>query len=81
MSRVAVFGEALFDMIQQQDGSYHPFVGGSPFNVARGFVKQGIETKGFELCRFSRRGCWNYVGFRNYAGYYRIRYRKVFLRI
>ncbi|GAC13879.1 carbohydrate kinase family protein [Aliiglaciecola lipolytica] len=43
MSRVAVFGEALFDMIQQQDGSYHPFVGGSPFNVARGFVKQGIE--------------------------------------
>ncbi|MDP5033082.1 MAG: carbohydrate kinase [Paraglaciecola sp.] len=41
--KVAVFGEALIDMIQQQDGSYLPFIGGSPFNVARSFVKQGID--------------------------------------
>ncbi|GAB2676416.1 carbohydrate kinase [Aliiglaciecola sp. 3_MG-2023] len=41
--KVAVFGEALFDMIQQQDGSYQPFIGGSPFNVARSFVKQDIN--------------------------------------
>lgn len=41
--KVAVFGEALIDMIQQKDGSYQPYIGGSPFNVARSFVKQGIE--------------------------------------
>jgi fructokinase len=41
--KVAVFGEALIDMIQQQDGSYLPLIGGSPFNVARSFVKQGID--------------------------------------
>jgi fructokinase len=39
---VAVFGEALFDMIQQDNGDYRPFIGGSPYNVARSFVRQGL---------------------------------------
>ena len=39
---VAVFGEALFDMIQQPDNSFLPFIGGSPYNVARSFVRQGL---------------------------------------
>ena len=42
-SHVGVFGEALFDMIQQEDGDFRPYVGGSPFNVARSFAKQGIQ--------------------------------------
>lgn len=39
---VAVFGEALFDMIQQNDGGFLPFIGGSPYNVARSFIRQGL---------------------------------------
>ena len=39
---VAVFGEALFDMIQQPNNSFLPFIGGSPYNVARSFVRQGL---------------------------------------
>ncbi|ASP47272.1 carbohydrate kinase family protein [Cognaticolwellia beringensis] len=41
--KVAVFGEALFDMIEQENGDYRPFIGGSPYNVARSFSKQGLE--------------------------------------
>lgn len=41
--KVAVFGEALFDMIEQEDGNYCPFIGGSPYNVARSFSKQGLD--------------------------------------
>jgi fructokinase len=41
--KVAVFGEALFDMIEQEDGNYCPFIGGSPYNVARSFSKQGLN--------------------------------------
>jgi fructokinase len=41
--KVAVFGEAIIDMIEQKDGSYMPFIGGSPFNVARSFVNQGLD--------------------------------------
>ena len=41
--KVAVFGEALFDMIEQENGDYRPFIGGSPYNVARSFCKQGLE--------------------------------------
>ena len=42
LPNVAVFGEALFDMIQQPDNSFLPFIGGSPYNVARSFVRQGL---------------------------------------
>jgi len=41
--KVAVFGEALFDMIEQEDGNYCPFIGGSPYNVARSFSRQGLD--------------------------------------
>ena len=40
---VAVFGEALFDMIQQENGDYRPYIGGSPYNVARSFARQGLS--------------------------------------
>ena len=40
----AVFGEALFDLIEQADNTLTAHIGGSPFNVARSFCKQGIET-------------------------------------
>ena len=41
--KIAVFGEALFDMIQQDNGDYRPFIGGSPYNVARSFARQGMD--------------------------------------
>jgi fructokinase len=41
--KVAVFGEALFDMIEQENGDYRPFIGGSPYNVARSFAKQELD--------------------------------------
>lgn len=41
--KVAVFGEALFDMIQQDKGDYRPYIGGSPYNVARSFARQGLD--------------------------------------
>lgn len=50
-NKVAVFGEALFDLLQQSNGDYRPFVGGSPFNVARSFAKQGLDC-----CYLSRIG-------------------------
>jgi len=41
--KVAVFGEALFDMIEQPGGDYRPFIGGSPYNVARSFARQSLD--------------------------------------
>jgi len=41
--KVAVFGEALFDMIQQKNGDYRAFIGGSPYNVARSFALQEMD--------------------------------------
>ncbi|GGW93270.1 carbohydrate kinase family protein [Alteromonas halophila] len=41
---VAVFGESLFDMIQTEDGLFQPYIGGSPYNVARSFVRQGLVS-------------------------------------
>jgi len=41
---VAVLGEALIDMIAQDDGSFRPHLGGSPYNVAIGLARQGIEV-------------------------------------
>ena len=42
-AKVAVFGEAIIDLIEQQPDCYEACIGGSPFNVARGFVNQQIE--------------------------------------
>lgn len=42
--KTAVFGEALFDLIEQGDNLLKAHIGGSPFNVARSFVKQGVDT-------------------------------------
>ena len=39
---VAVFGEALFDLIEAPAGDIIACIGGSPFNVARSFVRQGV---------------------------------------
>ncbi len=43
-SKAAVFGEALFDLIEQPSGAILPFIGGSPFNVARSFAKQNVAV-------------------------------------
>lgn len=40
---IAVFGEALIDFIAGEDGAYRPHLGGSPYNVAIGLARQGIE--------------------------------------
>lgn len=42
---ITVFGEALIDMIGQTDGSFRPFPGGSPFNVAKALSNQQINTR------------------------------------
>lgn len=41
---VAVLGEALIDLIVGDDGAYRPHLGGSPFNVAIGLARQGVEA-------------------------------------
>ncbi len=41
---VAVLGEALIDFIVGEDGAYRPHLGGSPFNVAIGLARQGINV-------------------------------------
>ena len=41
---IAVFGEALIDFIEGADGAYRPHLGGSPYNVAIGLARQGVET-------------------------------------
>ena len=41
---VAVFGEALIDLIVGEDGAYRPHPGGSPYNVAIGLARQGIPV-------------------------------------
>jgi fructokinase len=40
----AVLGEALIDLIVGDDGAYRPHLGGSPFNVAIGLARQGIDV-------------------------------------
>jgi fructokinase len=42
--KTAVFGEALFDLIEQDENLLKAHIGGSPFNVARSFIKQGVNT-------------------------------------
>lgn len=41
---VAVLGEALIDFIVDGDGAYRPHLGGSPYNVAIGLARQGIDV-------------------------------------
>lgn len=41
---VAVLGEALIDLIVGEDGAYRPHLGGSPYNVAIGLARQGVEV-------------------------------------
>lgn len=41
---IAVLGEALIDLIAGADGTFQPHLGGSPYNVAIGLVRQGIQT-------------------------------------
>ena len=41
---IAVLGEALIDLIIGDDGAYRPHLGGSPYNVAIGLARQGIDV-------------------------------------
>jgi len=41
---IAVFGEALIDFIMGDDGAYRPHLGGSPYNVAIGLARQGVDV-------------------------------------
>ncbi len=41
---IAVLGEALIDFIGSEDGSYRPHLGGSPYNVAVGLARQGVDV-------------------------------------
>jgi fructokinase len=41
---IAVLGEALMDCIAQPDGSLRPFMGGSPFNLARAAALRGADV-------------------------------------
>lgn len=41
---VAVFGEALIDLIADEQGRWQAEVGGSPFNFARGIQAQGCQS-------------------------------------
>ena len=38
---VAVFGEALIDLVGNDDGGYRAHLGGSPYNFAIGLARQG----------------------------------------
>jgi len=41
---VAVLGEALIDFIEGDDGAFRPYLGGSPYNVAIGLARQGVDV-------------------------------------
>lgn len=41
---IAVLGEALIDLIARGDGAYQPHLGGSPYNVAIGLARQGMDV-------------------------------------
>jgi fructokinase len=44
VTTAAVLGEALIDFIAGDGGTYRPHLGGSPYNVAIGLARQGIEV-------------------------------------
>lgn len=41
---VCVLGEALMDCVAQPDGTLRPFMGGSPFNMARAAARRGAQV-------------------------------------
>lgn len=41
--KASVFGEALFDLIEQTQNHLHSHIGGSPFNVAQSFARQNVD--------------------------------------
>ena len=41
---VLVVGEALVDVVQRDDGTSESHAGGSPYNVARGLARLGVES-------------------------------------
>lgn len=41
---IAVLGEAVIDLIAGADGAYRPHPGGSPYNVAIGLARQGMDV-------------------------------------
>jgi fructokinase len=51
MIPIYVLGEALMDCVAQTDGSLRPYVGGSPFNMARAAALRGAQV--YFLNRFS----------------------------
>lgn len=44
MKTLQVIGEALIDLLPDADNNYRPVPGGSPFNVAIGCARQGLDT-------------------------------------
>jgi fructokinase len=42
--KAAVFGEALFDLIELSEIVLHSYIGGSPFNVAQSFARQNVDV-------------------------------------
>lgn len=42
--KTAVLGEALIDFIQNDSGNYTAHLGGSPFNLAIGLARQGVDV-------------------------------------
>jgi fructokinase len=45
MTAIYVLGEALMDCVTQPDGSLRPFIGGSPFNMARAAALRGARVQ------------------------------------
>jgi fructokinase len=44
MAEVLCFGEALMDMLAEPNGSYRPYAGGAPANVAVALAKLGVDS-------------------------------------
>jgi fructokinase len=44
MAEVLCFGEALMDMLAEAGGSYRPYAGGAPANVAVALAKLGVDS-------------------------------------
>ena len=48
---VLVVGEALVDIVHHDDGTVETHAGGSPYNVARGLARLGVDTH--LVCQFA----------------------------
>lgn len=42
--QVATAGEALIDLIRNEDGRFEPCIGGAVYNLTRALARQGVET-------------------------------------